>query len=81
MSGRIVQGVYMLTHDYRQRSPHRSDGLLTVYCPGYVVGRTVFYWHDESCHVVEHQKTLSENYYARRAGSVNIEYIPGLETP
>ena len=80
VSRRIVQGVYILTHGYRQRSPHRWDGLLTVYCPGYVVDRTAFYRHGKSCRAEEHRKTLSRNckYKAQRQ---NEKYIPGLEMP
>jgi hypothetical protein len=76
----IVQGVYMLTHGYRQRSPHRRDGLATVYCPGYVADRSAFYRHGKSCRAEEHRKTLSRNY-ERKAWRQSVEYIPGLETP
>jgi len=70
----------MRTHGYRQRSPHRRDGLSTVYCPGYAADRTAFYWHGKSCRVEEHRKTLSKNN-KRKAWTQSIEYIPGLETP
>jgi hypothetical protein len=80
VSRRIVQGVYMLTHGYRQRSPHRRDGLATVYCPGYVADPTAFYRHGKSCRAEEHRKTLSRNY-KRKAWRQSVEYIPGLETP
>jgi hypothetical protein len=76
----MVQEVYMLTHGYRQRSPHHWDGLSTVYCPGYVADQTAFYWHGKSCRVKEHRKTLSRNY-KRKAWRHSVEYIPGLEMP